>query len=501
MSGGASGTTKVEGSASSSAVGTSPSKRPTSTTKDRKASEEAAAREAAAAAALALVPASAQPPSGADQTNVWHFTVTSAPFSLLVNANALVGVVLEYVRERSVKGVHAQLASRLARVKEDGARLTTEEATLARQRLIQLADLTAKQIQAQAALQRAVDAKAASEAEAAANGTSTGTTTPAPGATPGPGGRTLSDGTRRPDSATEERKDDGKAKEAAKGAKEKGAAASATATAAAKKKGGKGGAAEVEEPARTPEEEALYQTTLALESGGMSHAAKLALLARERDVLVLEERQLVQDLAWVKQLLIIGSVVPRPTTPTPPRPPSTSGGNKNNGNGSTLTSAAATGLVSPATAATAAPSPSGAATPASLKARRVKATSGGASDPAPSLPQSATLAPPGATFLGVDLWSEDRTPLNLRLRPLTYANTILKSQATYLLVAIYSHPGEPAPSDPSQAHHVLQIPIQFAPPTFDASTTGAGGLTRATSTTNIITPASVAPTAPSTPLK
>src|SRR5690349_9546324 len=59
-----------------------------SSKKGDKAAEEALAREVAAAAALALIPASSQPPSSTSQTNLFHCTVHSAPFSLLVNSNA-----------------------------------------------------------------------------------------------------------------------------------------------------------------------------------------------------------------------------------------------------------------------------------------------------------------------------------------------------------------------------------------------------------------------------
>lgn len=481
----AAATSSLSGAAAAaSAVKRPPASVPLSS-KDKKAAEEQAQRESAAAAALALIPLSAQPPSSPSQTNVFHFLVQAPPFQLRVNSNALVGVVLEYVREKAIKGVNSMLAARLKRVTEDLKLLHTEEQGFNRRSAVQLAELQTKLSQAskaieakQMAAEEAAAAAAAASAQPSADTSAAATATVSPaGPTPvgSSKGRTNSNGTAGPPDLALSSKEKEKEKEKpAKGSK-------------------KSREIVVDEPQRSPEEEALLSATTNLQSFQSDHAQRSSLLSREKESLTAEEKQLGLDLQWIKLLHTIGSVVPAPPpppqqvpaaasrSPTPAvhdtRPSSSVSPDPMLRSPSPPAAAAASASASSASTGAAAPTlPMSPGAQASAKNRKLKSPGSllspesAAALAAAAQAQAALIAaasfcpaPSHATFLGIDLVDEQKQPLNLRARPLLSAHTLIKPAASYSLCAVYSQP-HAVVTDAAQAAlqpNVILVPIQF----------------------------------------
>lgn len=382
----------------------------------------------------------------------------------------MIGVILDFMRDRCLKGVTTCLTSRLAKVREDLNRLNQEENQNERNKTNTIAELTERcqELKKIVKTQQSTDGKEE-------NGRASPTTNGAVGVDSTP-------------LIADERKEDGAAavvspKPANKDLKstavpgKKPVAGSGAAVGKGKK-----GASDVLDDSSTPkspEEEALAQAMTQLDNFQNEHKAKVALLIRERELLQSEERQLVLDLHWTKGM-VVGSVVPQP--PSPPQSQSASAtslldGSRPNTVGGTA-NAGATGATVPSSLAGSATTAVAGTPAAALKARRAASSKSiPVSDPLASGSfQPVQSAPPGSTFLGVDLWSEDRTPLNLRSRPLTsYANIVIKPSAACQLVAVYSSPGEKV--EPNKVNEVqngiLQIPIQFmmTPPNINTPTT------------------------------
>lgn len=483
------------GASASAASSAAVAKRPPASTplssKDKKAADDAALRESAAAAALSLIPLSAQPPSSPAQTNVFHFVVHAPPFQLRVNSNALVGVVLEYVRDKSIKGVGAMLAARLKKVTEDLRLLHTEESAFNKRSATQLADMQAKLTQAS----KAIEAKQMEADEAAAEAASaqaSADTSAAATATASPAGPTPVGSSKGRTGSNSSITDVGLSSSKEKEKPSKSSKKSRELV--------------VEEPQRSPEEEALLAATTQLQTFQSDHAQKSALLTREKEALTAEEKQLGLDMQWIKLLSTIGSVVPPPPPPPQPAPASRSAtpAVQDTRPSSSVSpdpllrspsppapiAAASAAVGSAPSAPQSALSPTAAGSLASAKNRKLKSPSSlispesAAAMAAAAAAQAAMIAaasfcpaPSHATFLGIDLCDEQKQPLNLRARPLISAHTIIKPAASYTLVAVYSQP-HAVVTDAAQAAlqpNVILVPIQFQPAAQANAAAATGG--------------------------